>query len=119
MLALERLGWRAPEFEEQNWFRTFSPTSPDDYDEIVRLVHRAFQTVYGVGDDVPLTMTTAWEEHGETAVPGLLDRTQPETSPQETASAEDADLAATLDGYDFCRTPTVALGRRLDLPRFP
>jgi hypothetical protein len=58
---LENLGWRPPEYEGQNWFRTFKPTSPEDYDEVVALAHRAFREVYGVPDDTPIGMKTSWE----------------------------------------------------------
>src|SRR5262245_16478005 len=46
MGVLENLGWRPPEHEGQNWFRTFRPSSPEDYDEIVALVHRVWLEVY-------------------------------------------------------------------------
>jgi hypothetical protein len=60
--AVENLGWGPPEYEGQNWFRTFQPTSPQDYEQIVRLVHRAFHDVYRLPDTVPITMTTSWEK---------------------------------------------------------
>src|SRR3954453_11882534 len=46
--TLENLGWREPEYEGQNWFRTFRPTTPDDYAQIVSRVRRAFTDVYGL-----------------------------------------------------------------------
>ena len=57
----ENLRWRPPEHEGQNWFRTFRPTSPEDYDEIVALVHRAWREVYRLPEETPITMIVSWE----------------------------------------------------------
>lgn len=59
--TLENLGWREPEYKGQNWFRTFRPTQPADYVEIVRLVRSAFTDVYGLPPDVPLLMFRSWD----------------------------------------------------------
>jgi hypothetical protein len=61
MRVLENLGWRPPEHEGQNWFRTFRPATPEDYDEVVALVHRAVQEVYGLADETPISMQVSWE----------------------------------------------------------
>jgi hypothetical protein len=60
--VLQKLGWGPPETEGQNWFRTFHPTSSSDYDQIVRLAHRALHDVYRIPEDAPITMTTSWED---------------------------------------------------------
>jgi hypothetical protein len=59
--TLENLGWRGPEHEGQNWFRTFRPSSSSDYEAIVALARQAFVDVYGVARDAPLLMYTSWE----------------------------------------------------------
>lgn len=59
--TLENLGWREPEYEAQNWFRTFRPVQPDDYIEIVRLARKAFTDVYGLESDAPLSMVRSWD----------------------------------------------------------
>jgi len=59
--ALENLGWRQPDYEAQNWFRTFRPAGRADYDEIVTLVHKAFAAVYRLPEDAPLAMTRSWD----------------------------------------------------------
>jgi hypothetical protein len=61
MRVLENLGWRPPEHEGQNWFRTFRPVSPQDYDEVVALVHRALSEVYRLPEETPVSMTVSWE----------------------------------------------------------
>jgi hypothetical protein len=58
--TLKKLGWGPPEVKGQNWFRTFQPTSSQDYEEIVRLAHRAFRDVYHVPEDAPITMQTSF-----------------------------------------------------------
>ena len=40
---LENLGWRAPEREGQNWFRTFRTSGDADYEDIVSLTRRALR----------------------------------------------------------------------------
>lgn len=59
--TLENLGWRAPEHEGQNWFRTFRPTRMADYEAIVPLARRAFVEVYGLAPDTPLVLKTSWQ----------------------------------------------------------
>jgi len=65
--VLENLGWREPEHEGQNWFRTFRPLEAGDYQAIVGLVRRAFAEVYRLGPRAPLVMKTSWE--GQTIAP--------------------------------------------------
>lgn len=65
--ALENLGWREPEHEAQNWFRTFRPNDPDDYIAIVGITRRAFTDVFRLPANGPLVMTRSWE--GQVLVP--------------------------------------------------
>src|SRR5262245_24958498 len=39
---LENLGWRAPEHERQNWFRTFRSSRDADYADIMSLARQVF-----------------------------------------------------------------------------
>jgi hypothetical protein len=59
--SLENLGWREPEYDAQNWFRTFRPTQPEDFTEIVDLVRRAFSDVYLLPPGAPVSMTRSWD----------------------------------------------------------
>ena len=59
-IALEHLGWREGEHEDQNWVRTFTP-GPEALANSVSLARRAFSEVYGLPDDVPLRMTRSWD----------------------------------------------------------
>jgi hypothetical protein len=59
--ALGALGFRPPEHEEQNWFQTLQPTSPEDYDEIVALVHRTFRDVYRLPEHTSLRVKMSWD----------------------------------------------------------
>jgi len=69
MRVLENLGWRPPEHEGQNWFRTFRPESEAEFAEIVALARRAFVEVYRLPADAPVALTTSWgvEEPGGAA----------------------------------------------------
>lgn len=59
--TLENLGWREPETEGQNWFRTFRPSEAADYAEMVSEVRRAFALVYGLGPDAAISMERSWD----------------------------------------------------------
>src|SRR5204863_3721229 len=59
--ALENLGWREPEYEGQNWFRTFRPSSAKEYAEMASLSRRAFEQVYGLSAERPIQMTRSWD----------------------------------------------------------
>jgi hypothetical protein len=59
--TLENLGWREPEHDCQNWFRTFRPTRDEEFQEIVDLVHRAFAEIYAIAADTPLEMKCSWD----------------------------------------------------------
>jgi hypothetical protein len=71
--TLENLGWREPEHEGQNWFRTFRPASADDFGEIVSLVRSAFVEVYRLPSDAELLMTRSWDD--QVLTPEMADAT--------------------------------------------
>ena len=57
---LLRLGFGAPEHEDQNLFRVFHPASMDDYAPIVSLVRTVVTEFFGLSPGHPLQMGTSW-----------------------------------------------------------